>query len=409
MTLLCTIAAAFLTIVAGSSESSGSPNGEANAIPMKRQNLAEAGYQSQYVNNLPMKRQNFAEAGYPPQYANNLPMNRHNFAEAGYPPQYANNIPMNRQNFARQPFNSRSYFGQYARPSFPGPLAGSARPAYPNQLTQGTRPSYPSQISGWPSTRPWWPSTPFQPQEQVKSGSHYGSAQINPGKSVQILPQEYQQSNTIQETSSSFQPSFSFPPQYSSSSALFQPQRPPTNNWWTNSYTRLPGSGSCYNQCKNRCSSYNPYNSCKPSCSVGCNMSPSCQNRQQVNNQGTTYCGSRNLYPVYSNFNNNAPQSSFAQVSSGCSDSGRCGSFNPNLQTVGGAQTLPAPFPAVSQGCGNSGVCGDFNPVIQVGGPSAGVVTLPVEVPFPGEAALSDDEGGDDYGEEGSGTAPLPQ
>lgn len=70
---------------------------------------------------------------------------------------------------------------------------------------------------------------------------------------------------------------------------------------WRKSYTPLPGTGNCFNRCKNRCGS--PwYSGCRPSCRSGCNIRPTCGRQQQQQGNwmysgNTLYCGGRQQVP----------------------------------------------------------------------------------------------------------------
>jgi len=113
---------------------------------------------------------------------------------------------------------------------------------------------------------------------------------------------------------------------------------------WRKSYQPIPGTGNCFNRCKNRCggsSGYSGYSGCgRPSCSNRCNIKPTCRGRMGSMNQpgnfqvsgNTLLCGTRRQglqprspwIPGYPN--PNGP------------------SFSPNAPPYSPAQTLPHPI-----------------------------------------------------------------
>jgi len=112
------------------------------------------------------------------------------------------------------------------------------------------------------------------------------------------------------------QPPMSMPqPQMSMPQPQINMYRPPMGMVqplnWRKSYQPIPGTGNCYNRCKNRCggsSGFSGYSGCRqPSCSNRCNIQPTCGGRRgsmaqpgnfQVSGN-TLLCGTRrqNLQP----------------------------------------------------------------------------------------------------------------
>jgi len=95
----------------------------------------------------------------------------------------------------------------------------------------------------------------MQPGFFASRETKYGSASFPPHGNIKVLP-------PVHPNVLSHQP----PHPYQGKQGLA----------WSRSFSPLPGNRNCYNQCNNRCGSYQTYPGCRPTCGSRCNIRPSC-------------------------------------------------------------------------------------------------------------------------------------
>ena len=199
----------------------------------------------------------------------------------------------------------------------------------------------------------------------------------------------------------------------------FQPYQPYSSGMvqspgWSRSYSPIPGTGNCFNTCKNRwvsityitriitidnrCGTYNNGPSCpsRPSCSSRCNIRPSCPSITGTDYRfsGTTlYCGARQTNPGWGNQVYNQGNQGYNQGNQG---------YNQGNQGYNQGYNLGNGLGYSAGGCSSGGCNGGF------GGFTSGVqatqansmaretihpVTLPAPITFNDENTDDDEEG----------------